>query len=63
MISEPVTRPFMQCESMYPQTLLGTRCPSCEVVNWKYQDLVIPMVVATGTIVIVTAIFSVYNQL
>ena len=62
MISKPVTRPCMQCKTAYPQTLIGNSCPSCEVTNWKYQGLVIPLGVMIGTIVALYSIFSVFNK-
>ena len=63
MITEPATKPCMQCTTEYPQAFIGNSCPSCEVVNWKHQELVIPLGVAIGVIAICYSIYSVFIQI
>ena len=47
-----VTRPCSNCEKRYPHTFMGSRCPSCHVINWKYQSYVIPLAILVGTIAV-----------
>ena len=58
----PATKSCSNCKSTYPHTFLGSRCPSCEVVNWKYQKYVIPMGVSVGAIIAATEILVVLNR-
>lgn len=52
MSFRPVTRPCSNCQEMYPHTFLGSRCPSCKLINWKYQSYVIPVAIIIGAIVV-----------
>jgi len=63
MITEAATKPCMQCEAKYSQSFIGSSCPSCEVVNWKYQELVIPLGVTIGVITMLLSIYSVFTQI
>lgn len=47
---------------MYPHTFLGSRCPSCKVINWKYQSYVIPMAILVGSIVAVSLVLAVIRK-
>ena len=59
---KPVTRPCINCEKKYPHTFLGSRCPSCNVINWKYQGYVIPMAIIVGTIIVAAGVILVLNK-
>lgn len=59
---KPVTRPCSNCKAMFPHTFLGSRCPSCKVVNWKYQAYVIPLAILLGSIIAVSAIILVFKK-
>lgn len=61
-IFRPVTRPCINCEGMYPHTFLGSRCPSCKVVNWKYQSYVLPIAIMAGAVVAATVVLLVLNK-
>ena len=63
MITEAATKPCAQCETEYSQSFIGSSCPSCEVVNWKYQEIVIPLGVAIGVITMLLSIYSVFTQI
>lgn len=58
----PVKRPCSNCETQYYHTFLGSRCPSCKVVNWKYQAYVIPMAILVGSIVAVAFVLAVLSK-
>ena len=49
---KPVTRPCANCQSAYPHTFWGSRCPSCKSINWKYQSYVIPVAIMLGAILV-----------
>jgi hypothetical protein len=63
MITEAATKPCAQCKAEYSQSFIGSSCPFCEVVNWKYQELVIPLGVAIGVITMLLSIYSVFTQI
>jgi len=57
----PVTRPCSHCERVYSHTFLGSRCPSCKLINWKYQSYVIPLAILVGIIVVASCGVVVVN--
>jgi len=59
---KPVTRPCSNCEKTYPHTFLGSRCPSCNIFNWKYQSYVIPLAILVGAIVAASSVIIVLNK-
>ena len=58
-----VTRPCNNCNTMFPHAFLGSRCPSCKVINWKYQAYVIPAFILAGLIVAAAAVLLVFSKL
>ena len=53
----PVTRPCTGCQSEYPHTFIGSRCPSCKQPNWKFQWFVMPLAFVAGIMFLGTVIF------
>jgi hypothetical protein len=63
MLIESATKPCTQCETEYSQSFMGNKCPSCEVVNWKYQEIVIPSCVTIGFIAMLVSLFSLFARI
>jgi len=51
-----VTRPCSNCEKTFPHTFMGSRCPFCQVTNWKYQNYVIPLAILIGTVIVASVV-------
>ena len=58
----PVTKPCHNCKEMYPHTFLGSSCPSCKIINWKYQRFVVPLAIIVGAIVVALVVVDDLNK-
>ena len=47
---------------MYLHTFLGSRCPSCNSLNWKYQSYVIPIAILVGSIVAFSVVLVIISS-
>lgn len=59
---KPAIRPCSHCARIYPHTFLGSRCPDCKLINWKYQSYVIPVAIVVGTIAVAAGVILVLNK-
>ena len=59
---KPVIRPCRNCQEVVSHTFLGSRCPSCQVTNWKYQSYVIPIAIMVGIIIAMSAVLFVLTK-